>query len=80
MLVLAVVVFIAIDIIILLVYVLVEGVGGTLDARLVPNDENIRTEIGVSCCVYCYPVKLHGPSLPSDDELSISFVAYRGSV
>ena len=45
---LMVVIFIAIDVVILLLYTIVEGAQGNLDAELRPNDELIRTEVGVS--------------------------------
>ena len=48
MLALMVGVFIAIDVIILLVYTIVDGARGNLGAELRPNDEHVRTEIGVS--------------------------------
>lgn len=48
MLALMVGVFTAIDVIILLVYTIVEGAQGNLGAELRANDENIRTEVGVS--------------------------------
>ena len=48
MLTIAVGVFITIDVAILLIYTVVEGARGNLQAELQPNDENIREEFGVS--------------------------------
>ena len=47
MLALMVVAFIAIDVCILLVYIIVEGTRGNLGAELRQNDENFRVEVGV---------------------------------
>ena len=44
---LTVTILVLIDIIILFIYTVVEGVRGNLNATLVPNEENFRTEIGV---------------------------------
>ena len=48
MLVLAVVVFVVLDIIILLVYTIVEGARGNLNAELTVHEEDRQTEVGVS--------------------------------
>ena len=59
MLALAVLVFIAIDLAILLVYTVVEGARGNLCAQRQPNSENLKTESGVrllfvACIVLIY--------------------------
>ena len=48
MLTIAVGVFITIDVAILLIYTVLDGARGKLQAELQPNDENIREEFGVS--------------------------------
>ena len=48
MLVLAVVVFVVLDVVILLVYTIVEGARNNLSAELVINEENRQAEVGVS--------------------------------
>ena len=48
MLILAVVVFVVLDVIILLLYTIVEGARGNLNAELTVHEENRQIEVGVS--------------------------------
>ena len=49
---LVVTVFVLIDIITLVVYTIVEGLGGNLNAILVQNEENPSTELGIGVSIF----------------------------
>ena len=56
MLILAVVVFVVLDIVILLVYTIVEGARGSLNAELTVHEENRQIEGGVSAILKPIPL------------------------
>ena len=56
----AVAVLVFIDIVVLCIYTIIEGVYGNLSAHRVPNEENLQSEIGVSIRLYDQPNYMYG--------------------